>query len=93
MQPHRLSYLKATVAALGACAASFALAVFWLAMGQVRVPLAGWVLFESRLLVWASAAGLVPLGLACLLVAVGGCFALHGDAREPSGRGEPGASR
>ena len=83
MPPHRRSYLKTVVAALGVSAVSLALAAFALAEGRVR--LTGWTLFESSLLCWAFAAGLVALGLVCLLVALGGLFALHGDAKE--GRG------
>ena len=80
MQTHRTSYLKTVVAALGVSAASLALAAYALAEG--RVSLTGWTLFESSLLRWLSAAGLVVLGLVCLLVAVGGLFALHEDANE-----------
>ena len=80
MQPHQTSYLKTAVAALGVSAASLALAACVLAEG--RVPLTGWVVFESRLLRWASATGLIVLGLVCLLVAVGGLFALTEDAKE-----------
>jgi hypothetical protein len=68
------------VAALGVSAVSLAVAACALAEG--RVPLTGWVLFESRLLRWASATGLIVLGLVCLLVAVGGLFALNEDAKE-----------
>jgi hypothetical protein len=82
MLPHRLSYLKAVLAALGVCVGSLALAIYWLAMGQVGVPWTGWFLPESQLLLWALTAGLIALGLVCLLVATGGLFALHGDARE-----------
>ena len=82
MQPHRSSYLKAVVAALGVSAASFMLAASWLVTGQIRVPLTDWVLLESRLLAWTMAAGLIGLGLVCLLIATGGLFALHGDASE-----------
>jgi hypothetical protein len=83
MRLHRRSYLKTVVAALGVSAVSLALAALALAEGGVR--LTGWTLFESSLLRWAFAAGLVALGLVCLLVALGGLFALHGDAKE--GRG------
>jgi hypothetical protein len=79
MPPHRRSYLKTVVAALGVSAASLALAAYGLAGG--RVPLTGWILFESHLLRWALAASLIVLGLVCLLVAVGGLFALSEDAR------------
>jgi hypothetical protein len=84
MRPHRTSYLKTVVAALGVSAASLALAAYALVEG--RVPLTGWMLFESHLLRWASAIGLVALGLVCLLVAVGGLFSLHEDAKEGRGR-------
>jgi hypothetical protein len=83
MRLHRASYLKTVLAALGASAVSLALAGFALAEG--RVPLTGWTPFESSLPRWAFAAGLVVLGLVCLLVAMGGLFALHEDAGE--GRG------
>ena len=71
------------MAALGVSVVSLALAAFALAGG--RVPPTDWALFESSLLRWALAAGLVALGFVCLLVAIGGLFALHEDAKE--GRG------
>ena len=83
MRPHRRSYLRTVVAALGVSAVSLALAAFALAEG--RVSLRGGTLFESSPLRWAFAAGSVALGLVCLLVALGGLFALHEDAKE--GRG------
>jgi hypothetical protein len=83
MRTHRTSYLKTVVAALGVSATSLALAAYGLAEGTVPLP---WMLLESRLLRWASAAGLLSLGLVCLLVAVGGLFALHEDAKEGRGR-------
>jgi len=86
MRTHRTSYLKTVVAALVVCAVSLGLAAFWLAGGRVPIPLTDWMLFESRLLRWASAVGLVTLGLVCLLVAVGGLFALREDAKEGRGR-------
>lgn len=72
------------MAALGVSAVSLALAAF--ALAESRVPLTRWMLFESSLLRWASAAGLVVLGLVCLLVAMGGLFALHEDAKEGRSR-------
>lgn len=74
------------MAALGVAAASFALTAYALSAGRVGVPRTNWTLIESRRLLWASAAGLVALGLVCLLVAVGGLFALHEDAQEGRGR-------
>jgi hypothetical protein len=88
MRTHRASYLKTVVVALGVSATALALAAYGLA--EDRGSLTGWMLFESRLLRWASAAGLVALGLVCLLVAVGGLFALYEDAKEGLGRAEPG---
>ena len=84
MRSHRTSYFKTVVAALGASAFAFALAAYALAGGRVPVLPTGW--FESSLLRWTSAAALVTLGLACLLVAVGGLFALHEDAKEGRSR-------
>lgn len=85
MRAHRTSYLKTVVAALGVSAVSLALAAYSLE-GRVPIALADWMLLESRLLRWVSAAGLAALGLACLFVAVGGLFALHEDAKEGRGR-------
>ena len=68
------------MATLGVSAASLALSACVLAGG--RIPLTGRLLLESPLLRWASATGLIALGLLCLLVAVGGLFALSEDARE-----------
>ena len=72
-----------------AAGASLAVAAYWLVEGRIRVPLVGWTLFESRFLRWVSMAGLLALGLVCLLIAVGGLFALHEDAKE--GRDREGA--
>lgn len=80
MLTHRTSYLKTVVAALGVSATSLTLAAYGLAGGGV--PLTDWILFESYLLRWALATGLIVLGLLCLLIAVGGLFALNEDAKE-----------
>ena len=90
MKPHRLSYLKAVVAALGAAAVSLSLAALWLAAGQAWVPLTGWVLLDSGVLVWIAVGCLGIVGLVCLLVAIGGSFALLGDAREGRAHADPG---
>jgi hypothetical protein len=82
MQAHRLSYLKAVVLALAVCTASSAVVVCWLVQGRVGVPWTDWVLFESALPRWALTVGLMAIGLISLLVAVGGIFALRGDAKE-----------
>jgi len=75
MRAHRTSYLKTTLGAAALCVLTLALAVF------------GWMWFTHPLLRFACAIGFAAVGLTCLLVAVGGVWALREDAMQI--RGEP----
>jgi len=79
---HRGSYLKTVVGALVVAVAAFAVAVSLLMAGSVRVPVLGWVLLDSRAAATALALVLVLGGLVFTMIAVGGLFALHEDAKE-----------
>jgi len=82
MRTHRKSYFRTVLAALGTSAASISLAAYGFVGG--RILLADLTLFEFPLLRWALVTGFAVLGLVCLLVAAGGLFALHEDAKEAS---------
>jgi hypothetical protein len=79
MQPYRRSYLKMTVASLSLAAISLAVAAYWLATGEIRAPVTGWVLTGRRAFHWASVGALVAIGVVCALTGAGGLLALHGD--------------
>jgi hypothetical protein len=79
MQPYRRSYLKMTVASLTLAAISLAVAAYWLATGEIRVPVMGWVLAHRRAFHWTSVGALVAIGVACAMTGAGGLLALHGD--------------
>ena len=83
MSSHRASYLKTTLATLSASVVLFALVGYdvvarWLALPTLGATASGVWLF----LHWVAVAVLVALGMLCLLVGMGGLFALHDDARE-----------
>ncbi len=85
VRPHRLSYLKTVLASLAVSLAALILAIYWLTVGQTRVPILGWILFKSSLFNWASIVAVVLSALFCLMVGVGGILALQRDARESDG--------
>jgi hypothetical protein len=81
MTTHRASYLKTALAALTGGAALLALAGY-MAIGDRHVPIVR----------WSSTVVFVVLGLFAMLVATGGFFALHEDAKESQAdRSLPGA--
>jgi len=72
MKTHRTSYLKTALAALAASIVVLALAGYAVAAGADLVPVVRWILI----------AGCLVLALLGMLVATGGFFALHEDAKE-----------
>jgi hypothetical protein len=79
MQPHRRSYLKMTIASLTMAGISLAVAAYWLAAGELRVPVLGWVLTDRLAFRWTSVGALVVIGAVCAMTGAGGLLALHGD--------------
>lgn len=80
---HRQSYTKTAITALIVAFLFFALAARWIALGRPGWPFpASAVLADSGSLAWALASAGGLIGAAGLLVAIGGFFALRGDANE-----------
>ena len=70
------------LAALVAFVVCLMLAAYEVADGSILGRLTSWTFVESLALRWTLAVGFGAFGVICLLVATGGFFALHEDAKE-----------
>jgi hypothetical protein len=85
MQPHRVSYIKTTVAGLGISASASIVAVYLLGTGQISIPILGRILTTFPMLYWPSVGGIALLAVLGLMVGAGGLISLQRDARESGG--------
>lgn len=82
MRPHRLSYLRTALGGFLLSASAASVAVYWLLIRKINIPVLNWSPDRLPLMYWFSIGVVLVLAVFCFLVGVGGVLSLQRDARE-----------